>query len=49
VSGLVRRGLVSDGTCTSKPSYSRDVFGDVGLVSVRVRRFRVSLGTCSAE
>jgi len=30
-------------------SLCRDVFGEVGLVTVRVRLGRVSVGTCSAK
>jgi len=57
VPGRVRRGRVSVGTFSAKSGYSRDVFGDVGVVSERVRRCRIlsafvrhsrfSVGTCS--
>jgi len=36
VSGRVRQRRVSFGTCTSRFSYSRDVFGEVWFVSGRV-------------
>jgi len=49
MSGRVQRGRVSVGTCSSKPSYSQDVFGEVGLESGLVRRGRVSVGTCSEK
>jgi len=48
-SRIVRRGLVSVETCSASSALCRDVFGEVGLVSVRVRRGRVSVGTCSAK
>jgi len=49
VPGLVRRGRVIVGTCSAKTGYSRDVFGDVGVVSERVRWCRLIVGTCSAK
>jgi len=38
VSGRVRCGNVSVGTCSAMSGYCRDVFDEVGLVSGRVRR-----------
>jgi len=37
VSVRFQRGRVNVGTFSSKPSYSRDMFGEVGLVSIFVR------------
>jgi len=37
VPGRVRRGRVIVGTCSAKSVYSREVFGDVGVVSERDR------------
>jgi len=36
VMGLVRRGRVRAGTCSSKSLYCRDVFGEVVLETGRV-------------
>jgi len=47
MSGLVRRGRVYAGTFSSKSSYGRDEFGEVRLVSGRVRRGFLSVGLCS--
>jgi len=33
----------------AKSPLSRDVFGDVGLLSGRVKRCRVCVGTCSSK
>jgi len=44
--GLLRRGQVIVGTCSAKSGYSRDLFGDVGVVSERVRRSRLIVGAC---
>jgi len=54
VSGRVRRGqdvfrgLLRVVTFTAKSAYCRDVFNDVGLMSVRVRRNNLLVGTCTA-
>jgi len=37
VPGLVRRSRGIVGTCSAKTGYSRDVLGDVGVVSERIR------------
>jgi len=70
VSGLVRRGLVFVGICSSRSAYCRGLFGEVflesgrvrvcrfsvgvflgkvGDLSLRVRRGRISVGTCSTR
>jgi len=49
MSGLERRGLVSEGTCTPKSALCRDVFDEVVLVSGHVRRGSVFVGTCSVK
>jgi len=59
VSGRVRRSRVCAGTFSSKSPYfgtrsarscySRDVFDEVFLVSGRVRKGVVSVGSCSAR
>jgi len=48
VSGHVRRGRLSDGTCSVGSAYCRDVFGEVGLVTEHERRGFVSVETCWA-
>jgi len=59
VSGRVRRGRFSVGTCSAKSAYCRDMSEEVGycrdvngevlLVWGRVRRGRLSGGTCSTR
>jgi len=49
VSGLVRQCRVCVGMFSARPSYIPDLFGKVGLLSVRVRRGRLSAGTCLAS
>jgi len=49
MSRLVRRGLVSVETCSARSALCRDVFGEVGLVSVSFRRGRDSVGTCTSR
>jgi len=44
--GLVRRGRLLVGTCSAMLGLFRDVFDEVGLVSVHVRRGRVCVGKC---
>jgi len=45
MSGRVLLGRVSVGTCMAMSDYCRDLFGKVGLMSVRVRRGRLCVGT----
>jgi len=47
MSGRERRGLVSEGTCSLRSAFCREVFDDFGLVSGHVRRGRVNVGKCS--
>jgi len=44
VSGRVRRGRLSVGTCSEKSAYCPDVFGEVGLVSGSFRGGLVIVG-----
>jgi len=48
VSGLVQRVRVIIGKGSARSDLCRDFFGEVGLVSNRVRRGRLGVGTCSA-
>jgi len=48
VSGRVRRCFLSVGTCLARSALFPVVFDEVGLLSVRVRRSRDRLGSCSA-
>jgi len=43
----VRRSRHSVWTCSAKSGYCRDVFDEVFLVSGRVRRVLLIVGTCS--
>jgi len=45
LSGLLRRGRVSVGMCSVRSAFCRELFGEVWLVSGRVRRGRLIDGT----
>jgi len=49
MSGRVRRGRLSVGTCSTRTDKCRDVSGDVGLVSGCVRRCLLIIVTCSEK
>jgi len=49
VSGRFQLGRFSVGTCSSKPSFSRDVYGEVGLFSGLLLRGILNVGTYTAR
>jgi len=49
LSALVRLCLFTVGTCSSRSVMCRDAFVEVGFVSRRVRRIRLSVRTCPAR